>query len=212
MSNSIDWADLARNAASAGGGSFQPIPDGDYDMKVVEVESKTSTGGKQMFALKTQIQSGPHANRLVWDNLVVSQDSPTALGFFFRKMQALGLGQDFFATRPSNDQIVAGLQGRSFRAQIGSREWNGSPKNEIKNYYPSSATTPGAPSGPPVPQPPAAAPVAAPPAPPAPQQQQYAAPVQQPPAPPQTAPQAPSPWENQQPPAPAFNLPAPPPF
>lgn len=158
--SSLNWGDLVKDAGDVG--SYEPLPDGDYDLKVTEATAKVAQSGKTMFAIKAQVQNGPHAKRLVWDNLVVTPDSPGALGMFFRKMAGLGLNRDFFAQSPSNAQIEAALQGREFRAQIGSRVWNGSKKNEIKMYYVASAATPAAPAASAPAPAPAPAPAAAP--------------------------------------------------
>ena len=179
--SSLNWGDLVKDAGDVA--SYEPLPDGDYDLTVIEATAKVSQSGKTMFAIKAQVQSGAHAKRLVWYNLVVSPENSNALGIFFRKMAALGLNRDFFSTSPSNAQIEQAIKGRSFRAAITSRTWQGQKKNEIKNYYVAPAAgTPGAapvaaaaPAPAPAPAPAApvapvaAAPVAAavPPAPPA---------------------------------------------
>ena len=137
--SSLNWGDLVKDAGDVGG-NYDPLPDGDYDLLVLEATAKVAQSGKTMFAVKAQVQGGPHNKRLVWDNLVVTPDSPAALGMFFRKMAALGLGREYFSSSPSNAQIEAALKGRAFRAQIGSRTWNGSKKNEIKMYYIATAT------------------------------------------------------------------------
>ena len=151
--SSLNWGDLVKEAGEVTTG-YDPLPDGDYDLMVVEATAKVSQSGKTMFAIKAQVQNGAHAKRLVWDNLVVTPDNAAALGMFFRKMYALGLGREFFATNPSNAQIEQAIRGRSFRAQVTSRTWQGQKKNEIKQYYASAATAAAA-----------AAPVAAAPAP-----------------------------------------------
>jgi len=164
--SSLNWSDLVKEAGEVG--NYEPLPDGDYDLKVTEATAKVSQSGKTMFSLKTEVQAGPHAKRLVWDNLVVSPDSSAALGMFFKKMSALGLNKAYFDQNPSNAQIEQALIGRSFRGQVGSRVWQGSKKNEIKMYYvlPTDATaTPVAASAPapaPAPAPVAAAPAPAP--------------------------------------------------
>lgn len=168
--STLNWGDLVKDAGDVGG-NYEPLPDGDYELQIIEATAKVAQSGKTMFAVKAQVTAGAHAKRLVWDNLVVTPDSPAALGMFFRKMTALGLGREFFATNPSNAQIEAALQNRSFRAQVGSRTWNGSKKNEIKMYYVATAgaasTTAAAAAPAPAPAPaaaaaPAPAPAAAP--------------------------------------------------
>lgn len=163
--STLNWGDLVKDAGDTG--SFDPLPEGDYDLQIVEAVAKVSQSGKTMFAVKAQVQTGAHNKRLVWDNLVVSTDNPTALSIFFRKMNALGLGRDFFAGSPSNAQIEQTLKGRAFRAQVGTRTWQGQKKNEIKAYYSAVATaqafTPAAAAPAPSPAPaPAPAPSPAP--------------------------------------------------
>lgn len=172
--SSINWSDMIKDAEASGATTYSPLPNGDYDFKVVEAESKVSGSGKQMFKIKAAVQGGPHHGRFVWDNLVISPESPGALGYFFKKMKALGLGAEYFQSNPSNEQIVSALRDRTFRAKVGVRTWNGNEQNEIKDYLPAVS----APS----------APQQAAPAP-----QQYAAPAPAP-APQQAAP-APAPQQ-----------------
>lgn len=169
--STLNWGDLVKDAGDAGG-SYDPLPDGDYDLVVLEAQAKVSQSGKTMFAIKAQVETGAHARRFVWDNLVISPENQAALGIFFRKMYALGLNRDYFASNPTNAQIEAALVGRRFRATIGSRTWQGQKKNEIKNYFNVAATAAAAamPAAAAAPAPAAAAPapVAPPPPPPAP--------------------------------------------
>lgn len=156
--STLNWSDLIKEAGETA--SYEPLPDGDYEMSVLEATYKVSQSGKPMFSVKAEVQSGPHAKRLVWDNLVVSQDNATALGIFFQKMGALGFGREYFDTNPTPAQIEQSLKGRSFRAKVGSRVWQGNKKNEIKNYYSlaASSVTASAPAPAPVASAPAPAP------------------------------------------------------
>lgn len=159
---SLNWGDLIKQAGEVA--SYEALPDGTYDMMVIEASATTSQSGKSMFKVTAEVQGGPFNKRRVWDNLVVTQDNSTALGIFFSKMKALGLTQEFFATQPTNAKIESAMIGRKFRAKVGSRVWQGSKKNEIKSYFPidGSATTAAAPGVSPAPA--AAAPPPPPPA------------------------------------------------
>ena len=131
--STLNWGDLVKDAGDSG--SYDPLPDGDYDLVVLEATAKVSQSGKTMFAIKTQVQGGAHNKRLVWDNLVISPENQAALGIFFRKMYALGLNREYFAQNPTNAQIESAIVGKKFRATVGSRTWQGQKKNEIKNYF-----------------------------------------------------------------------------
>jgi len=170
--STVNWGDLIKDAGNAGA-PMEPLPEGDYELKVLESEDKVSQSGRVMFTIKCQVQGGPHANRLIWDNLVIVPDKPNALGMFFRNMECLGLTKDnFWSKEPDNAQVNSALVGRQFRAQVGQRTYNGTKRNEIVRYYPSSAS-PAASSAPApaadaptsgaaVPPPPAAAPAPSP--------------------------------------------------
>ena len=170
--SSINWADLVKDAGDVAGGNYEPLPDGDYDLKVIEVKSTVTASGKTMFKLTTEVQGGAYNKRRVWDNLVISPENKNALAIFFSKMAALGLPREFFNNNPSNAQIEASLDGKVFRAKVGSRTWNGDKRNELTKYYVQGnqvaapvASTAGAavPPPPPAPAPaPASAPLSAP--------------------------------------------------
>lgn len=215
------WADLLNDAGDAGG-SFEPLPVGDYDFIIDSAEATQSTSGKTMYKIKAKVVSGPMAKRIVWHQFVVSPDSNVALNIFFRHMNVLGLGPAFFATNPSDHQVAEHLTGRTFRGQIQIRQWQGQDRNEIKQFW--SMPTGGVPvanvAGPGSSMPtPAPAPAFAAPAVPAP------APTPQVVAPPAPAPiqqtVAAPPVPDAAPPAPAvesvptvasFTAPPPPPF
>jgi pyruvate/2-oxoglutarate dehydrogenase complex dihydrolipoamide acyltransferase (E2) component len=184
----LNWGELISQAEDAGGGSYEPLPDGEYELKVIESSVATTSTGKTMFKITTEVQTGPHAKRRIWDNLVISNESPKALGMFFMKLGVLGLTKESIqANNPSNEQIAQALIGRPFRATVGSRVWNGKTQNELVRYLPASniASPASAPVAAPAPAPQAAAPAPAP-APAAPAAPAFAAPTADaaPPAPP----------------------------
>lgn len=210
-----NWLDLLNEAKQNGGPQdFGPIPAGEYRFKVMEAETRQTQAGKTKYTVKAQVQDGPHAGRLVWDDLIVSPESSGAMGFFFRKMKAIGLDETFWATSPTDDQITGALQNREFLGKVIIDNYGNKDRNKIDGYKPIAAMSAGgfippapqaagAPTAPPftaAPAPqqvqapqgyPQQAPVAAP----APQAAPQAAPV------PQAAPQ--DPWTPAPAPAPA---------
>jgi hypothetical protein len=233
------WGDLLQDAGGAGD-SFEPLPSGDYDFEISQADATQTQNGKTMYKVRCKVESGPHKDRLVFHNFVVSPENPNALAMFFRQMNVLGLNRDFFAANPSDHHVAEALQGRRFRGQLTIKQWQGQDRNEIKQFFtavdgtlgngaaipgPSAAYVP-APAATPTPAPaPQPAPAyAAPPAPapqPAPVPQAAPAPVQQPTPPPVETPAEPPVVAAEAPaappppaPAPAAdaNVPAPPPF
>ena len=164
---SLNWSDLIKEAGEATN-SFEPLPGGDYELKVIEAKATTSASGKVMFKTTNEVVSGPYAKRRVWDNLVISPENSKALGMFFVKMGALGLGKDFFNANPTNAQIEQALMHRSFRGTLGTRTYNGNQSNEISKYFAAPAVAQAAfaaaaaPAAAPAPAPVAAAPAPAP--------------------------------------------------
>lgn len=133
----LNWNELLEAADSSGGGDYAPIPEGVYELKIVESAPAMSSTGKVMFKVKSEVQSGPHARRLVWDNIVVSPENPKSMNIFFLQMGSLGLSREYFSQQqPNNDQIASAMKDRLFRGQIGIRHWNGKDSNEINRYMP----------------------------------------------------------------------------
>lgn len=189
---STNWLDLLADAKANGGSQdFGPVPAGPYKFKILEAETRQTQTGKTKYTIKAQIQEGPYANRLVWDDLIVSPDSAAAMGFFFRKMKAIGLDENFFATAPNDDQITAALKDREFLGNVKIESFGGKDRNKIDGYKPLSA----APQGfiPPAPQAASQAP-GVPAAAPAPAQAPAPAPAPQAAPAPAAAPAA-APWD-----------------
>lgn len=197
------WSSMYDEAGEASG----PLPASDYPFVIQSAEYKPTSTGKDMFVIKAVVEDGPNKNRAVWHNFVVSPESAPAMEVFFRQMNVLGMGKDFWKRDPSNDQIINALKGRRFVGSVEVKPYNGVDRNNIKVIKAPKAAA--GPSAPPPPPPPAPAPVAAAPAP-------VAAPA--PPPPPPPAPPAPAPEPAPQPvaeaptPAPAAaDIPTPPP-
>lgn len=140
--------------------AFTVLPAADYDVEIEKAEAKMSGKNNLYFAVTAKIVNGPHMNRKLWSNITVVHDNPVALGIFFRTMAALGIAKEYFAADPSDAQVADQLVGRKARVQVGIKQYQGSDRNEIKNWHPMKET-----SGSPVPPPPAVVPAAQNPAP-----------------------------------------------
>lgn len=187
--------DFSKALADAKTVSFEPLPNGDYDIEVTSCDAVTSGNGKPMLKAKMKVISGPHMNRPIINNFVLSLDNAVAVSIFFRQMKCFGLTDEYFAALGPNgslEPVAAALVTRRARLTLGQREWAGEMRNEVKGVKPYTGAPvagqpnagpvmapPTGPVAPPVPTP-TSAPVPAPAPAPAPVQQP--APVQ-PPAP-----------------------------
>ena len=155
----VSWQNLLAEA-TAGGGSFEPLPVGEYSVVIDEASHTTTQSGKLMFKTKMKVEGGPHNGRLVWNQFVISPESPNALSIFFSQMKTLGLGQEFWAAEPSEDVVTSALAGRRCTVVLDQREWQGQIRNNVKAVKPAAGGVPDAPVAAPsaAPNTPAAAP------------------------------------------------------
>ncbi|MBE0567944.1 MAG: DUF669 domain-containing protein [Krumholzibacteria bacterium] len=51
---------------------FSPVPDGEYLVRLTDIETDSTRSGDEMWKLRLQVEGGEHAGRLLFDNLVFS--------------------------------------------------------------------------------------------------------------------------------------------
>ena len=76
--STLNWGDLIKDAGEISS-SYEALPDGDYDLTVIEATAKVTQSGKTMFSIKTQVEGGAYNKRFVWDNLTVSPENKNVL-------------------------------------------------------------------------------------------------------------------------------------
>jgi hypothetical protein len=132
----FSWSDLQQAAEDAG---FGVIPANDYEVVVKTAEKKTTGTGKDKISVRFTVVGGPYNDKSVFNDFIISPENGTALGFFFRHMKAMGLGPEYFATKPSLEKVATDLVGRRAVLTIAIRQWNEEDKNEVKNVKPSGS-------------------------------------------------------------------------
>jgi hypothetical protein len=125
---SVSWSDLSKAAGEAG---FSVIPVGTYDVVLDSATVKPTSGGKNSIAARFKVENGPHQGSSIFNNFVLSPDSPPALAFFFRHMNSLGLGREYFAANPTLERVSADLIGRRCQITVSIREWQGTQRNQV---------------------------------------------------------------------------------
>lgn len=133
------WGALAQKAAEApGGGSFEPLPPGKYQVKVEAAEARQTQTNKLMFVLTLVVTAGTHAGRKVWTNMVLSPENATALSIFFRQMAAIGADANFFATEPDEPTICARIIDKTAVAVVAYRK-DDPTRNDVKDLQPDTS-------------------------------------------------------------------------
>lgn len=130
---STSWKDLIGKAEPMQ--DFAPLPAGPYEVEVESAEYKPTSTGKDMFMLTFKVTQGAHAGRKVWNNIVISPESPTALGIAFRDLATLGVSAEFLATEPDHSAICAKMIGATATATVVLRK-DDPTRNDVKGIRP----------------------------------------------------------------------------
>ncbi len=99
------------------GGSFEPIPEGTYELMAENWEQKTSKSGTKNKYLKVtyRVQGESYANRVIWENFTISGTS--TVGISRLKQWVVAVGGD--PTQPLNRDAIGDLMFENFMAKIG---------------------------------------------------------------------------------------------
>jgi hypothetical protein len=74
----FDVSDVSPDTGAAGG-SYDPIPEGEYILKALDAEEKaTSAGTGSYIKVKFEVVKGEYAGRLIWQNFNVNNPSEKA--------------------------------------------------------------------------------------------------------------------------------------
>lgn len=137
----LDWAALQKEAATGG-----LLPDGEYNLAVVDATATKASTGKPMIKCKFRVIDGAYEGRPTWSQFTLSTENPVALRIFFQHMAAFGLESPFFAALPSGEEglrIVAdNLRNRAVHVRVGTRPFQGQDRNDITPLGPPPAGTP----------------------------------------------------------------------
>tara|TARA_R110002110_G_scaffold274696_1_gene489913 strand:- start:224 stop:697 length:474 start_codon:yes stop_codon:yes gene_type:complete len=105
MDSSFSRSDIPEDE---GGGSFEPIPAGTYDVVVQGIDlRKTKAGTGQYLAVRLDVTGPAHQSRVLWSNINFRNPNPTAEAIGQRQlgelMDAVGL-----AVFDDTDQLLGG--------------------------------------------------------------------------------------------------------
>lgn len=126
----MPWGEYMQNAAEAG---FTILPAGWYDMVVKEAEAGKTGTGKHKVKVRFMVENGPQQGMLIFNDFVISPESGIALGFFFRHMEALGIGKETFTDDYLTKHLAADLVGGRAQVQVVEDLYNGTKRAKVKD-------------------------------------------------------------------------------
>lgn len=134
----FDTADVTPDAG-APGGNYDPLPEGEYTLKALDAEEKTTSKGDGTYIkVKFEVTKGEHAGRWLWQNFNVSNPSARAQQIGRQQLVAWAAA----CGRPDADDTDKLLE-RPFRASVSIEKGTGgySDSNRIKAFLFESAPT-----------------------------------------------------------------------
>lgn len=126
----IDWASLYTEATT--------VLEGDFPVVIAKSEASTTSTGKPCIKTKLVIESGPYVGREINHMFTITADNPMSMQIFFRQMKTLGLGEAFFAARPSMEAIADALADKRAVVTLVAREWNEVTRENVNAWKPAT--------------------------------------------------------------------------
>jgi hypothetical protein len=112
------------SGVESGGG--RKVPDGEYLLKVVEVEVKDSQAGNQYLAFKYKVANGPFAGATIWDNVSLKS---TALWRLRTLLECFGMNP----ADGKMDLDLPKMVGKTVFVEVANETYQGKEKPRIAN-------------------------------------------------------------------------------
>lgn len=113
----------------SGSGGFQPIPDGNYLVRIESIHSGRQTSkGDEMWGLELVVTDGDYQGRKIFDNLVFSEKALWRVKMVCSRFGVPLTGEVEIA------DIIPLLQGRQAWADVFTDEYNGKKSNKVRDY------------------------------------------------------------------------------
>lgn len=125
-----NWKDLHTDATT--------VIQGDFPLVIDSAEATKSQGGKDMIKCKVKVESGVYANRMIYHNFTISEESPAAMRMFFSQMAILGINAKWWNANPDVpvSEVAKAIEGRRFTGKVGIKTWQGADREEIQEFKP----------------------------------------------------------------------------
>jgi hypothetical protein len=130
----VNWSALKKQANDA----TRPAPVGEHVVEIKKCSWKLNSSGNPMYSVQANVVEGPAEGKTIFNNFNLTTENSFAMAIFFRHMEALGLGDAFFAAGPSHDQVCQALVGRRAVFSVDIRQWQGQDRNNVTDVKPLS--------------------------------------------------------------------------
>lgn len=108
------------------------LPAGDYAVIIAASETKpTKAGDGEYLELRLQVCRGKHVNRVLFDRLNLRNANQQAVQIARGTLSAICRAVGVLTPHDSSE-----LHGKPLLAVVGTRDYNGQPRNEVKGYKP----------------------------------------------------------------------------
>lgn len=132
--------------------SFKELDEGTYNFVINDAGKVGEYNGVEQISINPSVESGPRTGSRLFHNFNFPDDNPQVLRIVFEQFQALGLGDEYFTSEPSMEQVAQALKGRRFTADVVHSKSNRDPSKtfvNLRNFKPSvSPSTISGPAGP----------------------------------------------------------------
>ncbi|MBC8436920.1 DUF669 domain-containing protein [bacterium] len=115
------------------GGTFDPVPEGRYNVRVEEANLATASTGTEMIKAQFVITDGDHKNRKLWNNFTLTQKSLVYLYSFLKAVGSDAIDQEDV----SEADLAASMKGMVASAYVEPTTTNtGTATNKISKWGP----------------------------------------------------------------------------
>jgi hypothetical protein len=123
----FDTANITADPSKAAK-SYDPIPEGDYDLLVEKIEEKNSKNGDPMLSIKLKVENGEHTGRLLFETIMLNHANAAVVEMGQRKLHGLMLLTGVTAPKKADDFL--GLSFNSKVTQVRDKGTGGN-RNEV---------------------------------------------------------------------------------
>lgn len=149
-----NWQEMADQAKAF---SFEPLPEGPYDV-AIETADPVSSNGKNFIKTRMKVIAGPLTGRTILNNLSPNKNDGDPNPVFFNSMDALGLpaGAPIWGQLPPDNMAQAmgllaqQIVGKQVHITVNHRVWQGEMRDNVKRMTAIGAAIPAPSVGAPV--------------------------------------------------------------